>query len=130
MKTTRYGSIRKLFSVFTLGLFLNLSFQAPVMAGMVTNSELGAAAQVAIQKDEIRSLVAREDVRSHLEQNGVNPEDVDARIDAMTDSEVQAMHAQLDSLPAGEGFLGTVIAIIVIFMLLDIAGVTDIFPRI
>jgi len=38
------------------------------------------------------------------------------------------MHAQLDSLPSGEGFLGGVIAIIVIFILLDLAGVTDVFP--
>jgi len=40
------------------------------------------------------------------------------------------MQQQIDSMPAGEGVLGLVIALLVIFMLLDIAGVTDIFPAI
>ena len=79
-------------------------------------------------RDEIRTVIARDDIRSHLLDNGVSPDDINDRINTMTGSEVLAMHAQLDSLPSGEGFLGGVIAIIVIFILLDLAGVTDVFP--
>ena len=79
-------------------------------------------------RDEIRTVIARDDIRYHLLDNGVSPDDINDRINTMTGSEVLAMHAQLDSLPAGEGFLGGVIAIIVIFILLDLAGVTDVFP--
>lgn len=130
MKTATSKCFRKLFFLLTLGIFLNTTFQAPAMAGMIGTSELDAATQVELKKDEIRSMVAREDVRTHLLDNGVSEDDINSRIDAMTDAEVLAFHAELDSLPAGEGALGTVIAIIVIFMLLDIAGVTDIFPGI
>ena len=130
MKTNSYKCFRKLFFLLTLAVFLNTAFQAPAMAGMIGTSELDATTQMELKKDEIRSMLARDDVRSHLLDNGVSEDDINARIDAMTDAEVMAFHGELDSLPAGEGALGTVIAIIVIFMLLDIAGVTDIFPGI
>jgi hypothetical protein len=36
----------------------------------------------------------------------------------------------MDMLPAGSGALGLVLGIILIFVLLDVLGATDIFPRI
>jgi hypothetical protein len=39
-----------------------------------------------------------------------------------------SLSAQIDELPAGQGALETILFLLVIFMLLDIAGVTDIFP--
>jgi len=128
MITSINSNLRRFFTLLTLGVFLNVTFLAPAMAGMVTSSELSSAAQVEQLRDEIRTVVARDDIRAHLLDNGVSPDDINDRINTMTGSEVLAMHAQLDSLPAGEGFLGGVIAIIVIFILLDLAGVTDVFP--
>jgi len=128
MITSINSNLRRFFTLLTLGVFLNVTFLAPAMAGMVTSSELSSAAQVEQLRDEIRTVIARDDIRSHLLDNGVSPDDINDRINTMTGSEVLAMHAQLDSLPAGEGFLGGVIAIIVIFILLDLAGVTDVFP--
>ena len=128
MITSINSNLRRIFTLLTLGVFLNVTFLAPAMAGMVTSSELSSAAQVEQLRDEIRTVIARDDIRSHLLDNGVSPDDINDRINTMTGSEVLAMHAQLDSLPAVEGFLGGVIAIIVIFILLDLAGVTDVFP--
>ena len=128
MITSINSNLRRIFTLLTLGVFLNVTFLAPAMAGMVTSSELSSAAQVEQLRDEIRTVIARDDIRSHLLDNGVSPDDINDRINTMTGSEVLAMHAQLDSLPAGEGFLGGVIAVIVIFILLDLAGVTDVFP--
>jgi len=128
MITSINSNLRRIFTLLTLGVFLNVTFLAPAMAGMVTSSELSSAAQVEQLRDEIRTVIARDDIRSHLLDNGVSPDDINDRINTMTGSEVLAMHAQLDSLPAGEGFLGGVIAIIVIFILLDLAGLTDVFP--
>jgi len=128
MITSINSNLRRFFTLLTLGVFLNVTFLAPAMAGMVTSSELSSAAQVEQLRDEIRTVITRDDIRSHLLDNGVSPDDINDRINTMTGSEVLAMHAQLDSLPSGEGFLGGVIAIIVIFILLDLAGVTDVFP--
>lgn len=130
MKNSITATLKKLFCIFSISSFLAMSIQAPVFAGMVTNDDLNTANQMEIKRDDVRTLVAREDVRSHLQQYGVDPADLDARIDSMTDSEIMQFQAEMDNLPAGQGVLGTVIALIVIFMLLDIAGATDVFPGI
>jgi len=128
MKNKINATFRKFIFLLTMGSFLSMSVQAPVMAGMVSSGELNAANQVQQQRDDIRTLLARDDVRSYLAEQGVSSDDLNNRINAMTDSEVAAFHQQLDNLPAGEGTFGVVIAVIVVFMLLDMAGVTDIFP--
>lgn len=130
MKKYIHKTIRKVFGIVTVSFFLAMSIQAPVYAGMVSNSELNAAQQLELQRDEVRNLLARSDVHSYLQDQGVSESDLDERVNNMTDSEILAFHAEMDNLPAGEGFLGAVIAIIVIFMLLDIAGATDVFPGI
>jgi len=112
---------------------LSLCWSVPltsVQAGMLSTEQLATQHNSAQQRLEVRSLLARQDVANYLQAQGVNPADLQLRINALSDAEISQMHSQLDQLPAGEGFLGAVIAIIVIFMLLDIAGVTDIFPRI
>jgi hypothetical protein len=129
MKTYIGKQIKKVFLLISTVMFLSMSVQAPVMAGMVTTDELGTQSQVELKRDQIRALMAREDIRGHLQENGVDMDDIDSRIDAMTDGEVLAFADQVEDLPAG-GVLGAIIAILVIFMLLDIAGVTDIFPAI
>lgn len=121
---------KKLALLFTVGCFLSMSVQTPVYAGMVSSDELYSASQMDMKRDDLRSLIARDDVRDHLQQYGVSGSDLNERINSMTDAEILEFHAEMDKLPTGEGFLGAVIAIIVIFMLLDIAGATDIFPNI
>jgi hypothetical protein len=50
------------------------------------------------------------------------------RVAAMSSAELASIAAKIDELPAGAGLLETALFLLVIFMLLDIAGVTDIFP--
>lgn len=128
MKNKFTSTIRKFLFLLTMGAFLSMSVQSPVMAGMVSSGALNAATQVEQQRDDIRALMARDDVRAYLQKQGVSSDDINNRINAMTDGEIANFHQQLDNLPAGEGTFGVVIAVIVVFMLLDMAGVTDIFP--
>mgnify|MGYP003144579290 FL=1 len=67
-------------------------------------------------------------MQAQLAARGVDAADAQARVNAMSQAELAALSAQIDELPAGEGLLETVLFLLVIFMLLDIAGVTDIFP--
>lgn len=130
MKKSITATIKKMFCIFSVTSFLAMGVQAPVFAGMVSTDDLNTVNQTELKRDDVRNLVAREDVRTHLQQYGVDASELNDRIDSMTDSELMQFHAEMDKLPAGEGFLGGVIALIVIFMLLDIAGVTDVFPGI
>ena len=107
---------------------LALSPLASLHAGMVGTAELAEAGQVQMQRDDLRQVLARDEVRNYLVSQGVSPDDVQNRIANLSDAELRAFHERLGNLPAGQDF-GVVIAVIVILMLLDIAGVTDVFPR-
>ena len=48
----------------------------------------------------------------------------------MTAQEVHAMATNMNNMPAGAGVLETAVLVLLILILLDIAGVTDIFPNI
>ena len=109
---------------------LFVSVQAPALADVVSTKELAAQAQLQVQRDDVRQLIAREDVRAGLIGYGVSPADIEARIDNLTASELLQIQNQLDVLPAGSGVLSVVLTIILIFVLLDVLGATDVFPRI
>jgi hypothetical protein len=120
---------RKLFLVFTVGCFLSAGFQMPATASMVSNSDIQQSVSMEMKRDQIKTMLAREDVQKQLASFGVDQADAESRVDQLTDAEVLAFHEQMEDLPAG-GVLGAILLIIVIFMLLDVAGVTDVFPNI
>ncbi len=129
MKITRLLRTPGIYSMIIALLFV--SVQAPASAGMIGNAELLSQTELQLQRDEVRELVARDDVRDALLDYGVNPADVDTRLDNLTASELAQIQSQLADLPAGgNGVLGAVLGIILILVLLDVLGVTDVFPRI
>lgn len=83
------------------------------------------------QRLALRELLAREDLRAALVQRGVDVDVVDARIDRLSAAELQMLHERLGELPAGaDSGVGLVLGIIFIFIILDLLGATDVFPRI
>ncbi len=80
-------------------------------------------------RDYLNNLLAREDIQAALVSQGIDPQ---ARIDSLSDAEVNDIVDKLDQLPAGGGVLETILIIaflvFAIFIFTDIAGYTDIFP--
>ncbi|MGM0631653.1 MAG: PA2779 family protein [Pseudomonadota bacterium] len=107
---------------------LLFGWQGLASADVVTTGELLAESRTAQQQAEVASFLSRDDVRQQLMTRGVDAESAMERVNALSAEELSSLHAQIDQLPAGEGVLETVLFLLVIFMLLDIAGVTDIFP--
>ncbi|MGD8654032.1 MAG: PA2779 family protein, partial [Desulfobacterales bacterium] len=68
-------------------------------------------------RDYIKQLLAREDVRSALIAQGIDPLEAEARIASLSDSEVIELVDQIEKLPAGQGALGFVIAVLIIVVL-------------
>jgi hypothetical protein len=121
--------MRRTFSWTLIAVVLSASVQ--VQAGMVGNEQLQQQTQTEMQRDEVRNLLAREDVRAALQEYGVSEQAAAERINNMTPAELQQMQEQLAQLPAGgDGALGIILGIIFVFIILDLLGATDIFPRI
>lgn len=121
----------KTISVWTTAIMLVLglgtqAYAAP--AGMVSTQQLTQQVQLDSQRASLTRFLSRDDVQGQLMARGVEIADAQARVHNMTAAELSMLSAQIDELPAGEGVLETVLFLLVIFMLLDIAGVTDIFP--
>jgi hypothetical protein len=109
--------------------FITVSVQMPVMAGIVDNTQLSAQSELQMQRDELRSILSREDVRTTLLGYGVSNADIDQRINNMTPGELNQIHGQLASLPAGGDAGSAIITILLILILLEVIGAIDIFPR-
>lgn len=99
-------------------------------AGIVTTSDLLNARQTGIERQQVRDWLARDEVRSQLTAMGVDVKAAQARVDSMTPQEVHVMAQRMDQMPAGAGALEAAVLVLLILILLDIAGVTDIFPNI
>ena len=69
-------------------------------------------------RETVRQFMARKDVRSAIISQGVDPLEADARLNSLTDAEVNQLADQIDQLPAGGDFLGFVIAVLVIVILI------------
>ena len=83
-------------------------------------------------RDYLNNLLARKDIQAALVSQGIDPQEAQARIDSLSDAEVNDIVNKLDKLPAGGGVLETILIIaflvFLILLLTDIAGYTDVFP--
>lgn len=120
--------LKQFMSWLLIATTCNLAQFIPANATMVATDQLVDAAHVQEGRDRLNGFLARADVRSQLEQMGVNPADAQARANAMTDDEIQGLSGKIDQLPAGGDVLGVIVFIFVLLLITDILGLTKIFP--
>ena len=80
--------------------------------------------------ERINALLAQDSVRSQLVGLGVDPHDAQARVAALTDSELQMLDQRLDTLPAGGDVLAVIGAVFVVLLILELMGIINIFQKI
>lgn len=124
---------RQLVSIILVPVFLLMSMVSPAYAqlqagGIITTSDYVVQADADAKRAALTAQFARADVQAQLEALGVNPADVEARVAAMSDSEVAQLHEHMADMPAGADAAGVLFLVLLIFVILDIAGVTDVFP--
>ena len=101
---------------------------APVQAAMVGTPQVIQSEQSRIDRAELLAALDREDVRSQLEAMGVDSAMAAERVAAMTDAEVAELNARIAELPAGGDALGVIVLILLVFVVTDVIGATDIYP--
>ncbi len=119
-------------SYFVLLCLLGLISYVPAGSAAIIGTEaVASAGQSQYERERLNQLLDRDTVKSYLQDQGIDPESVQARVNSLTDAEVHGLASRLEEYPAGEG-LGTVltVAFLVFLTLLitDILGYTDIFP--
>lgn len=121
---------KRIFTTLIVFSFFSLGMQNVSVAAMVSSSDMVAAQQNQETRDQIKTWMAREDVREQLVDMGVDVEAAITRVDSMTDSEVQQLSANIDEMPAGAGFVETAVLAFLVLVVLEVTGVTDVLPNI
>lgn len=97
------------------------------MAGSYSSDQVIAQQQFQYNKQQVLSFVSDAAVQQKLIELGVSPADAEQRIANMTHDELNALNSQLNEMPAG-GIVGTVVTVLVVVAVLDLMGLTDVYP--
>ncbi len=104
---------------------------APLQAALVATEEILEIGDPQAARDKVDQFLAREDVARQMAALGVPVDEAQARVQAMTDEEISLLAGKIDQLPAGGSAAGFIVVLLavafVVMIILDVAGVTDIF---
>ena len=82
------------------------------------------------QVDRVNDLLARDTVQSVLVDLGVDPDDASARVQSLTDAELQTLENRLAELPAGGVGVVEVVGIVaIVLIVLELLHVTNFFAE-
>ena len=115
--------ISALLSIALIGMSLNHA-----NAALVTNKEVINHVQADNARLSIIQTIQRSDVKAQLRAMGVNPADIESRVNMMTAEEVEMLSRHMDELPVGGDVLGVILIVFIVFVITDVIGATDIFP--
>jgi hypothetical protein len=100
-----------------LGTLATLLFlAAPVaQAGLIPSD---AALKPSGERERVKAMLERPDVVKELQKMGIAPADAEARVQAMSDTEVAQLAGKLNALPAGGAISNQELLLIIVVILL------------
>lgn len=120
--------LQRILSALLLPCFL-LTVTAPAHAAMVGTGEVVSLAQGSLEREQLLSMLAREDVREKLTAAGVDPDRAVERVAALSPEELQTVSERFSELPAGgDSLIGAAVFVFLVLLVTDILGFTDVFP--
>lgn len=113
-----------------LASFLFASVIVPAaQAQMVGTDALLRAQQMQQERAAVATALERTDVRDALLNYGVDPSQVQARVDSLSTDEVHTLAQNIEQLPtAGDDPLGILLFVFIVLLITDILGLTHVFP--
>ena len=111
-----------------LAILMSLMPLLPAQAAMIGNGQIIQQHPSQQTRDSLQQLLQQDAARQQLQAWGVSPEQINNRIDSLTDAELARINGQLDNLNAGGNILGIILVIFIVFVITDVIGATDIFP--
>ena len=120
-------SLALLLSALTL---ITALMSSVAQAAVVSNQSVLMEQQTQYDRQQLSALLQREEAIETLQSLGVDPEMVQERVANMTAEELAQFNQQVDDMQAGGSALGVIVLVFLILILLELLGVTDIFPGI
>ncbi|MDH3979158.1 MAG: PA2779 family protein [Gammaproteobacteria bacterium] len=108
-----------------LSLLLTLTPVMTVQAAMIGTDTLLESAQT---HNSLQQILGREVAQQQLLALGVDPEWVAKRTENLSESELARINQGIEQLNAGGDVLGVLLVVLIVFVITDVIGATDIFP--
>ena len=123
LRTIRQGWLGRVMML----LILMFSVQATqVNAAMISTGDVIQTEHEQYTKDELLTALESEELQQQLMAMGVDPEVLEQRVASLTPGEISTLNNRLEQQPAGEGFVGLLALIFIVFIITDVACVTDV----
>jgi uncharacterized protein YjiS (DUF1127 family) len=115
---------------FVMAILLTLGtvWSSTATAAMVSTGTMISEQQVQVDRQQLLSMLDKQQVQDKLADMGVSEDQVRDRINSLTPQELSDFQQQLAEAPAGEGVVGIIVLFLVIFIVTDMLCATDIFP--
>ena len=128
--------VRKMLKLMSLSLaVIMILISVPVQsvpAAMIDTETIMDSARGREAREYLHQLLVRKDMQAAIVAQGIDPNEAWARINSLSDNEVIRIAHQIDQLPAGGGLVEFLLIIIlagfIVLVILDLTGVTDVFP--
>ena len=123
-------SVKRFFSMLMIVCMANLMLLQAAQASLIPTDQVArseASAKGESPHDRLSNLMSREDVVAQLEKLGVDPQDAQTRVAALTEEEAVMLADQIESAPAG-GIIGAILRVFFVLLITDVLGFTKVFP--
>ena len=119
--------MRRLAAILAVSHFLLLAQVPFAHAAMLGTAEVVAIQQQQVDRQQLLGMLEDQGVKDKLVALGVEPSQVEQRINSLTAAELAQFNQQLDQAPAGGSVVGVIVLFLVIFIITDMLCATDIF---
>ncbi len=127
MNTSRLsGFVLRSFAVAIVAI----GFAPWANAGVISSGEFINAEVRSERISDLEVFLARADVAEQLEAYGVSPEQVVERVHNLSDQELLELEGAIDEHAAGGDLLAVLGIVLVVLIVLDLLGVTNVFRAI
>lgn len=109
---------------------VTLGFAQSAFAGVVGTQTAIQSQERSARIERINAVLARDSVQQQLVRFGVDPAAAQQRIANLSDRELAALEQRMDELPAGAGAIEVLGIVLLVLLVLELVGVTDVFKAI
>jgi hypothetical protein len=121
--------LKRLFIQVLCVAMLNLGSPMVAQAGLIGTLQAVEADTRAQDLSTVSAALARDQVREQFTSLGVDPAEVEARVAALTDSELRMLAGKIAEAPAGADALAVIGIVFLVLLILEAVGVIDIFKK-
>lgn len=117
VKSVRFGGLRNVGFALIITLALIGMLPKISMAGVIPADEASANASLRAENiGKIQNVIERKEIAAQLSSYGLTPDEINARLDQLSDEQITELAAQVDQINAGGDAAGLLITILVVVL--------------